>query len=349
MEIIAGKQPYFSVIIDTYNYGCFIEQAVESVLDQTFPRKDTQIIVVDDGSTDDTAGRLGKYKGEVEYIYKKNGGQASALNAGFYKACGKVICFLDADDYWYADKLESVAGEFSRSDNMDVVYNYMDIIDSRDKVIGELADKRGDILFNKYPMAGLLKGSMPFNPETSVVSVKAACLKNIMALPEDIRICADGYVNMLLPFYAKEYSIIRKALGAYRVHEHNLWKGKALTEDMVKMRLCIVNLIVSGVEQHGAKLNLDISLVKERMKAAITESKISLYRSQGRKLRAFIEAMLSWHSFPEDASPGLLNRIMKKIYFLICSPLSERQQQILNQRINSGILLKVKNYVKNRH
>ncbi len=68
------KAPFFTVLIDTYNYGEFIEEAVSSVLAQEFPPEEREILVVDDGSTDDTRQRLQKYKGEILYLRKPNGG-----------------------------------------------------------------------------------------------------------------------------------------------------------------------------------------------------------------------------------------------------------------------------------
>jgi len=75
---MGGRQ--ITVLIDTYNYGRYIEEAIESVLAQDFPAEEMEILVVDDGSTDDTRARVGKYADRVKYIYKKNGGQASAFN-----------------------------------------------------------------------------------------------------------------------------------------------------------------------------------------------------------------------------------------------------------------------------
>src|SRR5580700_8026024 len=102
------RTPFFTVLIDTYNYGQYIEEAVQSVLAQSFPEEEREIVVVDDGSTDDTAERLKKYGDGIRYLRKANGGQASAFNFGFEQARVEVIALLDADDVWLPDKLGRV-------------------------------------------------------------------------------------------------------------------------------------------------------------------------------------------------------------------------------------------------
>ena len=79
-------RPRVTVLIDTYNYGQFIKEAIESVLAQEFEREAFEIVVVDDGSTDDTAERVKKFGALVRYVLKPNGGQASAFNVGFAHA-----------------------------------------------------------------------------------------------------------------------------------------------------------------------------------------------------------------------------------------------------------------------
>src|SRR5690348_4302755 len=88
-----------TALIDAYNYGRFIEEAIESVLGQGVPAEQLEILVVDDGSVDDTCARVKKYAGHVTYLYKENGGQASAFNFGISRAKGEIVALLDADDY----------------------------------------------------------------------------------------------------------------------------------------------------------------------------------------------------------------------------------------------------------
>jgi glycosyltransferase involved in cell wall biosynthesis len=100
-----GKEVKVSVIIPTYNSIRFVTEAIDSVLAQTF--QDFEILVVDDGSNDETRQVLKeKYGDSIRYLYKENGGVSSARNYGIERAEGKYIAFLDADDVWMPEKLE---------------------------------------------------------------------------------------------------------------------------------------------------------------------------------------------------------------------------------------------------
>ena len=105
------KNEYFSVIIPLYNKSNTITNTINSVLAQTF--FGFELIVVDDGSTDDSAEKVLTIKDDrIRLIQKKNGGVSSARNLGIKEAKGKYICFLDADDYWEKDFLSTVKALF---------------------------------------------------------------------------------------------------------------------------------------------------------------------------------------------------------------------------------------------
>lgn len=97
------NSPLVSVIIPTYNRWPVLKRAVESVLNQSF--KDFELIVVDDGSTDETAGEL-KENSHLQYFFQENKGVSAARNLGVKKSQGKYISFLDSDDEWLSHKLE---------------------------------------------------------------------------------------------------------------------------------------------------------------------------------------------------------------------------------------------------
>jgi glycosyltransferase involved in cell wall biosynthesis len=96
--------PTVSVIIPTYNMAGWVKDAVESALAQTF--RDYEVIVVDDGSTDDTEDVLAPYRNQIRYMRIAHGGQAVATNTGVTEARGTYLAFLDADDLWMPTKLE---------------------------------------------------------------------------------------------------------------------------------------------------------------------------------------------------------------------------------------------------
>ncbi|WP_333601250.1 glycosyltransferase family 2 protein [Flavobacterium sp.] len=97
--------PYFSIVIPVYNKGKFVTNTLKSVLNQTFT--DFEIILVNDGSTDDSEAKISAFQdNRIQYFSKKNEGVAVARNFGIEKAKADYICFLDADDFWHPNFLE---------------------------------------------------------------------------------------------------------------------------------------------------------------------------------------------------------------------------------------------------
>lgn len=94
-----------SVIIPNYNYGRYIDHAIQSVLNQTYTN--LELIVVNNGSTDNSLEVLEKYRNEILLIDQTNLGQSGARNSGLSRAKGDLVAFLDADDFWEPNKLES--------------------------------------------------------------------------------------------------------------------------------------------------------------------------------------------------------------------------------------------------
>src|SRR4051794_5813716 len=97
-------RPAVSVVIPTYNYARFIERALVSVLGQT--HRPAEVLVIDDGSTDETATVVDRYATRVRYLRQENSGVSAARNAGVESSTGDLVAFLDADDEWVPNKLE---------------------------------------------------------------------------------------------------------------------------------------------------------------------------------------------------------------------------------------------------
>lgn len=93
-----------TAVIPFYSNKQWLIEAIDSILNQTY--KNIEIIVIDDGSNEDTSEIHSKYKDKIIYIKKENGGPASARNIGIKMAKGQYIAFLDSDDIWYPKKIE---------------------------------------------------------------------------------------------------------------------------------------------------------------------------------------------------------------------------------------------------
>lgn len=123
--------PKISIIITAYNYGLYIEDAIKSALEQSIPSH--EIIVVDDGSTDNTKEIVQKYTGMVKYIYQENKGLPEARNTGIKECTGDYILPLDADDRISPYYIEDIVKALEDDPSIDVVYcdlqHYGDRID----------------------------------------------------------------------------------------------------------------------------------------------------------------------------------------------------------------------------
>lgn len=125
---ISTSLPLVSVIIPTYNRAASLGNAIESVINQTYPN--IQIIVVDDGSTDETTALIKRYE-NVEYILQAHGGQGKARNNGLKHARGTYIASLDSDDMWHHSFIEKSIAKLEL-DQLDFVFsNWLQAVDDR--------------------------------------------------------------------------------------------------------------------------------------------------------------------------------------------------------------------------
>jgi len=211
-------EPAITVLIDTYNYGRFIEEAIESVLSQDFQMDHVQVLVVDDGSTDDTPERIRKYGSRIEYFCKPNGGQASALNAGFDRARGEIVILLDADDYFLPGKLRCVVEKFQSHPEAGMVYHaFRELHADTGKILEPVfvsvsgflpEDVRKMVTFGAYP--------------TSCLAFRRKVAERVLPIPESLRLQADGYLALLAVLLAPVVAV-SEALSVYRVHGRNLF------------------------------------------------------------------------------------------------------------------------------
>ena len=205
-----------TVIIDNYNYGRFLGAAIESALAQTW--RDTEVIVVDDGSTDDSAEVMARYGDRIKTLRKENGGQASAFNLGFEHSSGDLIILLDADDLLYPTRAERAIARYRPG--IAKIQCRLNTIDRDGRDLS--------MTFPFYPPSlssseirrrALRFGEYPWAPASGNVFSRDY-LRHVMPIPPAFRYNADGYLNLCAPLYG-EVETVPEALGAYRVHGAN--------------------------------------------------------------------------------------------------------------------------------
>lgn len=216
-----------SIIIDNYNSCSFLKEAIDSALNQTYPH--LEIIVVDDASTDGSKEVIYSYGDRVTAIIKdKNEGQLSAYNTGFAKANGDIICVLDGDDSFYADKVEKIVKIFKNSPDFSslLVYHELNCID-RDgraldsKVPAPILHQVPTNIYEQVCDRNLTPDDFSFATSSGIaISRELAC--SIFPLPENenLKARADSFVYTLAALLGKVYGI-NQTLGSFRLHGDN--------------------------------------------------------------------------------------------------------------------------------
>ena len=209
-----------SVIIDNCNYARYLRQAIDSALAQTY--SNFELIVVDDGSTDESRQIIRDYGDRITPLLKDNGGQGSAFNAGFALSRGELVCFLDSDDMWLPEKLAETVELAQRHPEAQVVFHRFRKIDAQGLPLHERARPREIVCGDLRARAQRSGGCWP-HPPTSALCFRRSFLERVMPAPEEtLRSCADLYLATLAPFLGNVVGM-RKPLTLYRVHGANAW------------------------------------------------------------------------------------------------------------------------------
>lgn len=211
------ERPLISTLINNYNYGRFLRDAIDSALNQTYTN--VEVIVVDDGSTDDSREIIASYGSRIIPVLKENGGQASAFNAGFARSNGDIICFLDSDDVWLPAKVEAVVAKAREREEAVLIYHAYRCVDAKLRPFGKvlpLSFLEGDV-GEKVLRSG---GCWPF-PPPSAFALRRSVLASYMPIPEaPFRTRADACLAYCTPLLGR-IAAINQALCLYRRHGSN--------------------------------------------------------------------------------------------------------------------------------
>jgi hypothetical protein len=212
-----GGLPLVSVVINNYNYARYLRQALDSALQQTYRNLD--VVVVDDGSTDDSRAILSEYKHRIRLIEKTNGGQASAFNAGINAALGQYILLLDSDDFLFPNAIEECLAGFENGCSR-VYFRYRPV----DAGGARLSDEAANRFFRRFEgdfVENAARTGELHCPPTSTNFFCAKALRASLPVPEEeFRMCADTFVVLRSALHGPVKSLDVE-LGAYRFHGSN--------------------------------------------------------------------------------------------------------------------------------
>lgn len=214
-----NSKPLISIIINNYNYAPFLRVAINSALNQSY--QNYEILIVDDGSTDNSIEIIKSYSDRAKTLFKRNGGQASAFNYGLANANGEIIIFLDSDDALTKNCLERVAEKFSNNPELVCVRWYLEHIDQNGVSLGTTNPMQNVSIPIGNIRNEIINNGWRFNtPPTSGNAFTRACLENFFPMPEDITRCADVYLFANTAVRGK-IEMIYEIMGHYRQNLEN--------------------------------------------------------------------------------------------------------------------------------
>lgn len=215
--------PAVSVIIPTYNSAAFLQETIESVLGQTY--SDFEIIVVDDGSTDETERVMQSFGTRVSYVKQENKGVSAARNQGIKLARARYVAFLDSDDLWVPQKLAEQVPLLDEDPEIGLVYSDWAVVTEHGVAEPSFHSTRpgaSGYVFNELVRTGFIL--------TSGTVVRRSCLDEVGDFDESLSV-AEDYDLWLRICYRWKVAVVNKALVTKRS-----WDG-SLSSDLPKTAL----------------------------------------------------------------------------------------------------------------
>jgi glycosyltransferase involved in cell wall biosynthesis len=296
-------KPLITALIDTYNHEKYIEQALVSVLEQGLSPAELEIVVVDDGSTDGTASIIQKFVPRVKHVRKKNGGQASAFNAGFAESRGEIIALLDGDDWWAEGKLAAVAEALEKTPEVAAVghgyYEYLE--ETKEERLCVPPARRVVNTATAEAMRGAVT-SWPFLL-MGALTVRRRLLEWIMPLPEEMVFMADSAIQVAAMVMGA--LILEEPLFYYRRHAENLFAIDPKNAEKARRKVEMTELVYGRVY----RMLIELGVPKESASMLLEGNWMDAKRSRltkygGSRLEAFQTEMQSFRAGFKNPSAG---------------------------------------------
>lgn len=245
------KSPLVTVVIPTYNYGHYICEAVDSVLASNFPMDQVEIIVVDDGSTDNTSERLLIYRDKVKYIYQSNSGKAYATKVAIQNSTGQYIFNLDADDFFFSEKIGRVVEVFEADSSLVHVAHpavHWNIDEDTKKIENIPVEVLGKRTAGKELLSYFYRNGIQFGGG-STFAARAENLRKL-TIPKEVDMYIDEF--MLLATLNQGNSFFdNEPLSVWRVHNKNFSVRKSVLNQKFQRSLASVEAVLNELPMLG--------------------------------------------------------------------------------------------------
>jgi glycosyltransferase involved in cell wall biosynthesis len=260
-------KPLVSVVIPTFNAARYVGEAVRSALGQTFDSR--EIVVVDDGSTDDTPGVLSPLLDRIQYIRQENRGVYAARNRGIAASTGRYVAFLDADDLWLPDKLARQVEILESHPDFGAVHTDASTIDADGRLILESSNaarqSRNGLVFDEFfrsNMAIIL---------LSTVMIRRECFDAVGLFDERYPAVQD-HIYFLRLAYRYPIWFIGKPLVRYRRTPGSLSRGNLAENFAIRERL-----LREFIDEHADYFRERPHLLRNRWESFCFDAGLALF------------------------------------------------------------------------
>jgi glycosyltransferase involved in cell wall biosynthesis len=307
--ITPNAAPRVSVVMAAYNYGQYIAQAIQSVIDQTFT--DWELIVVDDGSTDDTCEVVQQFLSDsrIHYHRQENRGQPQAKNEGIKLSRGSLVAFLDADDAWLPTKLEKQIILFRQDPNLGVAYTSLYFMDPTGMIMFREKREmvRGDVL-----QKTLIRNVSPFCSSI----VRREVFDDVGLFDESIPLAIDYELWLRVALkYCFDY--VDEPLLLYRTGHANLSRRSVERRQLVLDRILPGFLAREGVAERLGKRTIAEAYADTYINQALDVRALSLPRALKYHLKAIRTAPWMWNAWRSLARFGVPDSIWANLKRLL--------------------------------
>lgn len=304
--------PQFSVIIPVYNGEAFVVRAIDSVLNQRWPAH--EIIVVDDGSTDGTAALVKNYGSRVQYAFQQNAGVSAARNHGAKIATGDWLAFLDADDWYYPDRLRLHAEWIQRDNQLDFLtgdYDYrrpdgsrisgsMEIHESGKTMLAKAVGKI-EVIMTATELESFVADHFG---DTHTLSVPRTTFQQLGGYPTGYRVCEDVFFLTRLCARSKRIGVICEPMAAYLIHDASATRRDPLRAQIDNVKTLTV------MQQESSRFP---EAVKRGVSARLRAGRMNLGYAYARAGHRFQAIKAVFPSFTEKPGVSTLRDVMSMV------------------------------------